>query len=444
MMFLAAIDTTILTTAMPRIVKILGQAELYHWCFTAFMLMSTIALPFFGRMADQKGIRPCMFVAGGLFLSGSAACMFATSMPMLIAGRALQGLGASGLQSLPMIAFGLLFPPEQRGAKQSMISMVWGFSSLAGPVSGGLIVSYLSWQWIFGLNVLIGLIALMIFWFTFPHSDRAPQKLKLDWTGSALMSLSLSGFLLLSGQQIPSFNGVSWLAMIGLFAVFLWQQSKSTAPFIPLHPFQNISFRAACVLGFTTNLVGFAALTYVPLYLQGVLLQSPEQSGLILTPMMLAWPIASTVSGIQLNRLGFRNLLLMGGFFLTLSMSAWAGIAAGLPIPAMLLWCVCLGLGMGLVTPPLLIAVQTVVERHEIGVSSSTLVLIRNIGATLGVTVMGTLQVQSQASIGLQQALFWVFVCLGAFSLVSWIAAFSMPNLGPQALKEQAEKITTS
>lgn len=445
MLFLAAIDTTILSTAMPRIVVLLGQPELYHWAFTAFMLTSTLALPFFGRMADQIGIRPCMLVAGSVFLAGSALCMAVNQMPLLILGRAIQGLGAAGLQGLPMIAFGVLFPPEERGSKQSLISMVWGFSSLAGPISGAWLVSYLSWRWIFGLNVVIGLIALTMFWFSFPHQDTRQASQGTDYLGALLLMLGLSGLILLTNQALPVLETIpalrigGFVAVIGLMIAFLFRQKASSAPLIPLHPFVQPTYSASCLLGFTTNFVGFAALTYIPFYLQQVMGRNPEQSGLVFTPMMLAWPIASAVAGFGLNRMGFRQLCLIGCGLLLASMAAWSAIAAGTGLPGLVFWCICLGLGMGAVTAPLLIAAQTVVARHEIGVASATLVLLRNIGATLGVSLMGAIQVQTEPAVGAQASLLGVFGCLTLFSLCSLGGSLAMPNQPPAHIQREQD-----
>lgn len=443
MLFLAAIDTTILSTAMPRIVELLGQPELYHWAFTAFMLTSTLALPFFGRMADQIGIRPCMLVAGSVFLAGSAICMVVNQMPLLILGRAIQGLGAAGLQGLPMIAFGVLFPPEERGSKQSLISMVWGFSSLAGPLSGAWLVSYLSWRWIFGLNVVLGLLALTIFWFSFPRQQASPHSAGIDYASALLLMLSLSGLILLSNQAIPALatplpRSLGFVAVVAVTAGFLLRQQRSPAPLIPLHPFGMPTFAASCLLGFITNFVGFAALTYIPFYLQQVMQRSPADTGLIFTPMMLAWPIASAAAGFGLNRAGFRWLCLLGCGLLVISMGAWSAIAAGWSLPGLILWCICLGLGMGTVTAPLLIAAQTVVARHEIGVASATLVLLRNIGATLGVSLTGAIQVQTAPALGVQASLLAVFGCLSLFAVSSLISSLAMPNQPPASLQRDS------
>lgn len=438
MMFLAAIDTTILSTAMPRIVNLLGYPELYHWAFTAFMLTSTLALPFYGRLADRIGIRTCMLIAGTVFLLGSALCTVAGHMYVLIAGRALQGLGASGLQGLPLIAFGLLYPPEQRGAKQSLISMVWGFSSLAGPVTGGYLVTYFSWRWVFGFNLPLGLFALLIFWWRFPRQHVRPPRGRLDGLSAGLLLSGLSSLILLSAMDATSFQSLGYGASAVLIALFIWRQRHAPDPLIPLAPFARPVYQLACLLGVSSSFVGFAALTYVPYYLQEVLGFAPERTGLVLTPMMLAWPISSAVAGFQLNRLGFRTLVIIGSFSLCVSMAAWTAMACGLELPLLELWCIALGIGMGCLTPPVLVAAQTVVPLAQMGVASSTLVLLRNIGSTLGVSLMGALQVQFQAALGQQLALGWVFACLLIFSLLTLISALLMPAQTPQQLSQSS------
>jgi len=436
MMFLAAIDTTILAAAMPEIVRLLGQPELYHWGFTAFMLCSTLALPFFGKWADQIGVRRCMLVAGLIFLLGSGLCTLADNMWMLIVGRAVQGLGAAGLQGLPLIAFGVLYPPEQRGAKQGLISIVWGFSSLAGPATGGFLVAYLSWRWIFGLNVFIGLVALAIFWYTFPKSSPAADPKKIDWPSAGLLLAGLSSLIVLPSMGLQAgASTLAYLLCFTLLASLVWRQRRIANPLVPLQHFASPVYQLSVLLGFTAFFVGFSALTYIPLYLQRVLSYSPEQIGLILTPMMLTWPLASALAGRWLNRLGFRNWAVLGSGFLSLSMLGWALIASGFALPGLLFWCICMGLGMGCLTPTMLVAAQSIAPPTEIGVASSTLVLLRNIGTTLGVSLMGALQIQVQIEHGVQTSLAWVFGCLAVFALLNLISSFKMPACAPAELE---------
>ncbi len=447
MLFLAAIDTTVLTTAMPLIVKKLGYPELYHWVFTAFMLCSTLVLPFYGKFADDIGIKRCMIVAGGIFIAGSALCGVASNMPLLVASRALQGLGAGGIQGLTMIAFGVLFPPEERGAKQSLISIVWGFSSLAGPVSGGYIVRHLSWRWIFGITVIIGLVALTIFILRFPEAEvpqngpLARRRKALDTPSIALLMTGLSGFILLSSVhdgrlQLLGYSGVGLLLWR-----FLRRQSRIETPLIPLHLFEKPLYCLSCLIAFSAFFVGFAALTYIPMYLQDVSGFGPERAGFYMTPMMLAWPVASAGAGFLLNRLGLRWPVLMGSTLCFIGMLGWGLMAAGV-IPhvpqALLGWCLIFGFGMGCLTAALLVTAQTIVAPSEIGVASSTLILLRSIGTTLGISLMGNLQVLTTPTLGLSSALALVFGLLTYFSLANVIAALRMPNMSPAQLSKIA------
>ncbi len=434
MLFLAAIDTTILVTAMPRIVDILGDQHLYHWAFTAFMLSSTLALPFYGKLADEVGIRRCMIVAGLIFIIGSAACGLAQNMPQLIFGRAFQGLGAAGIQGLTMIAFGVLYTPEERGSKQSLISMVWGFSSLAGPVSGGYLVSYLSWRWIFGLNVILGLTALLIFILCFPRS--VPQSSKrLDWIGSFLLIVSLTSLILLTENSDGS-------VLLGYFAIglcligFVWQERRSSSPLIPPQLFHQPIYLLAVLIGFSAYFLGFSALTYIPFYLQNIRNYSPEQTGLIMTPMMFAWPLASAIAGYQLNKSGFRRPVVLGTGLCVAAILAWLLIALGWQVPYLFLWCILLGAGMGCLTSSLMVAVQTVVPSHQIGIASATFVLIRNIGTTLGISLMGALQIQSQAVGGLTHSLILVFAYLLCLGLINLFCSLQMSTLSPAQLNQ--------
>ncbi|MEZ0372947.1 MAG: MFS transporter, partial [Candidatus Sericytochromatia bacterium] len=306
----------------------------------------------------------------------------------------------------------------------------------AGPISGAWLVSYLSWRWIFGLNVALGLLALAIFWFSFPPREVSGSH-ALDWRGALLLTLGLGGLILLTSQALPEsalVKAPGFALVLALLLGFVWSQRSASAPLIPLHPFKLPAYQASCLLGFSTNFVGFAALTYIPFYLQQVMQRTPADTGLIFTPMMVAWPIASALAGLGLNRLGFRSLCLLGCGFMVLSMLAWSAIAAGLGLPGLVFWCVCLGLGMGAVTAPLLIAAQTVVARHEIGAASATLVLLRNIGATLGVSLMGALQVRTMPGIGLQPSLMLIFVALAGFALTAVFSSLAMPACSPADL----------
>ena len=437
MLFLAAIETTILSTAMPKILLSLGSPELYPWAFAAFLIASTIATPFYGKFADAVGIRKCMFVAAALFLGGAALCGSAQTMPQLVAFRAIQGLGASGLMGLTMIAFGVLFTPEERGAKQSLVSLVWGISSLLGPLLGGLIVTYSSWRWIFWFNVPLGLLACAVFYAKFPHQARSERPFQMDWVGSLLLFSGLLLFMLNFSINHP-IVWVGYPVSALLLAAFAWQQRSSNSPLIPLRHFQRPTFAISVLLGFGASVTMFTALTYVPLYLQEVRHFSPTQAGFVLTPMMIAWPLMSTAAGLLMNRLRFRKLVVVGATLMALGFLCWALPDPGHPLWLIGLYSGLLGGGMGAIASVTIVAAQVSVPTHEVGAASGSINLFRNIGSTLGVNALGALQVRVMQQSNLPTSLQLVFQILLVISVVCVLVAVAMPALSPAQAARQA------
>lgn len=437
MLFLAAIDTTILSTAMPRVITELSGSELYHWVFAAFMVASTVATPFYGKFADLIGIRRCMLVAVILFLLGSALCGASRSMPQLIAARALQGLGASGLIGLTMIAFGVLFPPEERGARQSLVSVVWGLSSLVGPLLGGVLVTLMSWHWIFWLNLPLGLLTTGVFYFSFPsHSAPTTAHRPFDWLGSLLLllGLTLGMFSLAAGQLRFWPLGLGALLLLWGFAL---RQRQAPDPLISPHFFALPVVQTALALALFTNITMFTALTYVPLFIQEVMLRSPTEAGLVLTPMMLAWPLASAGAGLRVNQLGFRRLVLVGAALMLTGLSCWAWLdMSQQPLLLTAVYSALLGCGMGMITSMLIIAVQVAVRPGEIGSISAILNLSRNIGSSGGVSALGALQVLLANSWGTAGSLQSVFMLLWVLGILCLLLAFRMPAHTPVELAQ--------
>lgn len=389
--FLSAVDATIVGTAMPKVVGAIGGMDLYPWAFSAFMLASTLATPFFGRFADLYGVRRLMFVAVAVFLVGSALCGAAGTMLQLVIYRAIQGIGAGGILNTTFIAFGHLFPPESRGKAQSLLSMVWGISSLVGPLTGGLMVTHFPWPWIFWINLPVGALAAFMIYIGMPRHEAAHRAHRMDWTGAVLLVVGLLGLMLAMTAREPIFQ-LGW--PIGLLAMgaFLWHESRCEEPLVPLAPFKNRLFASSALVGFLSCLTMFAALTYVPLYVQGALGRSAPEAGMVLTPMMVAWPIAGATAGWLLNRAGFRNLVVTGAALM------FAGFAL-LSMPGLKgeLWLIgaqaaLLGAGMGFITATTMVSVQVSAPRHQLGASSSALVLARNIGGALGLSLLGGLQ----------------------------------------------------
>lgn len=392
--FLSAVDATIVGTAMPKVVGAIGGMDLYPWAFSAFMLASTIATPFYGRFADLYGVRRLMFVAIGVFLIGSALCGGAQTMLQLVLFRAIQGIGAGGILNTTFIAFGTFFPPEARGRAQSLLSAVWGISSLVGPLTGGLMVANFAWPWIFWINLPVGVVATVLIYLGMPRHEAAHRAHRMDWTGAVLLVVGLLSLMLALTAREPVFQ-LGWPVGLVAMGAFLWHESRCPEPLVPLTPFKNRLFASSALVGFLSCLTMFAALTYVPLYVQGALGRTAPEAGMVLTPMMVSWPIAGALAGWMLNRLGFRTLVVTGAAF----MVAGFGLLAFTDLKADMIWlgaqASLLGAGMGFITATTMVSVQVSVPRHQLGASSSTLVLARNVGGALGLSLLGGLQLMA-------------------------------------------------
>jgi EmrB/QacA subfamily drug resistance transporter len=398
-LFLSAIDSTIVNTAMPVVVSSIGGMELYPWTFSGFMLASTVVMPFFGKFADLVGVRRCLIAAIAVFILGSAACGAAPTMGWLVAARALQGLGAGGITTLTFVAFGQLFPPETRGRAQGLVSMVWGVSSLLGPLAGGLIVTWAPWPWVFWVNVPTGALALAFIVWAYPRVEAPHRPHRI----SALDGVLLIGGLaaLLSALSAPtdlmlrgSARAAAAYALVGVGALgwFVRRQLRAEEPLVPLDVFRNPIFALSSAIGVGACFTMFAALTYVPLMLQGAWGRSAPEAGAAMTPMMLAWPLSATLAGFAVNRAGFRVLVVAGTATMALGYALlWRGFGDG-SVPLTSATSALLGAGMGFVAATTLVAAQVAVPRRVIGTASATLALTRNLGAAVGVLTMGVIQ----------------------------------------------------
>jgi MFS family permease len=387
---LSAVDGTIVSTAMPRVTAQIGGLDLYAWIFASFMLANTAATPVFGRFADRHGVRPTMAWALLIFLGASALAGLAATMPQLIACRALQGAGVGGMVTVAYTAFGLLYPASQRGRVQSYVSLVWGVASLGGPMLGGLMVTYLPWAWIFWINLPLGVLVVA-----------------------------------LAGRGLP---GPQNLPLAGP------QRSPETSLW------HNRSFVVAVLLGFGACATMFTAINYLPLFVQGVQGRGAAEAGAVLTPMMVAWPLASAVAGAAMNRLGFRPLVVFGALLMVFGYAIIAlPLVAEAPwrlvLPALLV-----GAGMGLITPTILVACQLAVPRHRIGVASAWLGVGRNLGGACGLALLGELQIcvlhagVALPGTSLRISLEAVFAGCAVVALLCVMLALLMPALRPTDL----------
>jgi len=392
-LFLASMESTVVSTGMPTIVSQLGGLESYSWVFTAFMLASTTTVPLYGKLSDLFGRRPVFVAAMAIFLIGSALCGLAATMPQLIAFRTIQGIGAGGLLPLVFIIIGDLFSLEQRARLQGLFSGVWGISSITGPLLGGFIVDQASWQWIFWINIIPGLAATAIVWFAWIDRARAhdaPPR-SIDYAGALLLTAGAVALLMSLTDLGASWALPTLAGALALFGALVWVERRASDPVLPIGLFRDRMFLVACGHGILAGCAVFGGATFVPLYVQGVLGTSATEAGAALMPMLLAWVFSSI--------LGTR-LLLWAGYH-TIALAGMAALVIG-AFPLMfldtqtnrLLLMTSLGLmgfGMGFSIPAFLIAVQSTVERSKLGTATSTLQFSRSIGGAFGIGIMGAI-----------------------------------------------------
>jgi EmrB/QacA subfamily drug resistance transporter len=388
-MLLAALNQTIVATALPRIVGDLGGMEHYSWVFTAYMLAATVTTPIYGRLSDVHGRRR-FFVAGILiFMAGAVVSGLAGSMAQLVAGRAVQGLGAGALIPLAVATIGDLIPPSERGRWQGLTGAVFGFASVIGPTTGGWISDHADWRWVFFVSLPVGLVALAVVVATLkipPHPERGT---KVDYAGAALLTLGLTSGLLAIVQGGPAeLYAVSALVL----AVFVWWERRVDQPVVPVELFSSRVFTASNLAGFAVGVGMFGAIMFVPLYVQDVLASSATASGLVLTPLMLAMMVTSVGSGQVITRTGrYRWALIAGPVIMGAGFLLLATMTATSPRMHATAAMIVTGLGLGLLLQNLVLVVQNGVPTRHIGAATSAVQFSRSIGGTIGVSIMGAI-----------------------------------------------------
>ncbi|KUF20030.1 MDR family MFS transporter [Streptomyces silvensis] len=395
-MLLAALDQTIVSTALPTIVSDLGGLEHLSWVVTAYMLAATAATPLWGKLGDQYGRKKLFQTAIVIFLIGSALCGVAQNMPQLIGFRALQGLGGGGLMVLSMAIVGDLVPPRERGKYQGLFGAVFGATSVLGPLLGGVFTEHLSWRWVFYVNLPIGVVALAVIAAAL-HIPASRARHTIDYLGTFLIA-SVAACLVL----VASLGGTTWawgsariigLAVLGvLLAVwFVAVERKAAEPVIPLKLFRIRTFTLSAVISFVVGFAMFGAMTYLPTFLQVVRGVSPTMSGVHMLPMVAGLLIASTVSGQIVSRTGrWKVFPVAGTAVTTLGLLLLHQLNENSPTGEMSAYFFVFGLGLGLVMQVLVLIVQNAVDYEDLGVATSGATFFRSIGASFGVAIFGT------------------------------------------------------
>jgi EmrB/QacA subfamily drug resistance transporter len=397
-MLLAALNQTIVATALPAIVADLGGVEHYSWVFTAYMLGVTVTVPIYGRLSDVYGRRPFFAGAIVIFMAGAVIGGTAGSMTQLVIARAVQGLGAGGLIPLAMAVIGDLVPPHDRGRWQGLTGAVFGTASVLGPLSGGWIADHTDWRWVFFVSLPVGFLALAVVLTTLripPHPERATR---VDYSGAVLLAIGLTAELLaiMRGGEAAPWGSAQILALLAaglvLLTVFAWHERRVEHPIVPISLFRIRTFSAAGGAGFAVGAAMFGAIMFVPLFVQGVLQDSATDSGLVLTPLMLALVVTSVGSGQIISRTGrYRWALVSGPIVMALGFLLLAGLDSSSGRGAATLGMVVLGLGLGLTMQNLVLVVQNAVPSRDLGAATSAGQFFRTTGGAIGVSIMGAM-----------------------------------------------------
>ncbi|MER6497485.1 DHA2 family efflux MFS transporter permease subunit [Streptomyces sp. BK205] len=395
-MLLAALDQTIVSTALPTIVSDLGGMEHLSWVVTAYLLASTAATPLWGKLGDQYGRKRLFQTAIVIFLIGSALCGMAQDMPQLIAFRALQGLGGGGLMVLSMAIVGDLVPPRERGRYQGLFGAVFGATSVLGPLLGGLFTEHLSWRWVFYVNLPVGVVALAVIAVVL-RIPRRSAKHVIDYLGTFLIAAVATCLVL-----VASLGGTTWgwgspqivgLAVLGvlLAVAFVAVERRAAEPVLPLKLFRIRTFALSAVISFIVGFAMFGAMTYLPTFLQVVQGVSPTMSGVHMLPMVFGLLLSSTVSGQIVSRTGrWKVFPVAGTAVTTLGLLLLHRLDEGSSTWVMSLYFCVFGLGLGLVMQVLVLIVQNAVSYEDLGVATSGATFFRSIGASFGVAIFGT------------------------------------------------------
>jgi EmrB/QacA subfamily drug resistance transporter len=404
--FLASLDQTIVSTAMPRIVADLGGFSKFTWITTAYLVASTTIVPIVGKLTDMYG-RKSFFIGGIIiFLAGSVLAGLSQTMNQLIVFRGIQGLGGGIMMANAFVSIGDLFPPSERGKYQGFVAAVFGFSSVIGPTMGGFITDTLSWHWIFFINLPLGIPAIGLFIRFFPQRKLSGVRHKLDMLGMATLMLAVVSLLLglsWGGVQYPwtspQIIGMLVFAAV-MTAAFIAVELRAPEPIMPFEIYKNRTVTLSLIATFFTGFAMFGGIVFIPLYSQGVLGASATSSGSFLTPMMLGIVLSSTLSGQILSRWGghYRLQGLVGVGVMATGMILFSRMTAETSFAQAVVSIVIIGLGLGTTFPVFTIAVQNAVPYRQIGVVTSATQFYRQIGGTLGLALLGALMTRQFAS----------------------------------------------
>ena len=393
---LVAIDSTILATAVPAIVDDLGGFTQFPWLFSIYLLAQAVSVPVYAKFSDLVGRKPIMLIGIAAFVLGSVLCGVAGSMPMLIAARAIQGLGAGAVQPTSMTIIGDLYTVEERARVQGYVASVWAVSAVVGPALGGIFVDFVSWRWIFFVNVPLGAVAAWMLWRKFSE-DVPRRRHRIDVAGGILLTAGSSLLILglLEGGVLWPWTSAPSVAILATGAAaiiaFAAVERRAAEPMLPGWAFGSRVLNSTSLASLAIGVMLIGLTSYVPLFVQSVLGTGATVAGFALAALTIGWPLAASIAGRIYLRIGFRNTALIGGAVAIVGAALLLTLSARSSVWTVAATCFVVGLGMGLIASPTLVAAQSAVDWQSRGVVTGTTMFARSMGSAIGVAVFGAI-----------------------------------------------------
>lgn len=415
-MLLGAIDQTIVATAGPTIISDLGGISLYAWVFSAYILTQTVSMPIFGKLSDLYGRKKFFLLGLVIFITGSILSGAAQNINQLIVFRAIQGIGSGAFFPVALAVIGVVFPPRLRGRVQGVFATVFGIAAVVGPSAGTFIVQTLNWRWIFYVNLPLGIASVFLILFGLSESRNIGMKSVIDWLGIVLLT-GWVGFLsfgfLSGGSTFPWYSVEETATFLGagaLFVAFIFVERRSEDPVLPLDLFKTRTVSAASAVSFLRGVAFFGAVTFIPLFVQAGMGRLIGDGSLVLNALLIPMIVGAILGGQLSTRIGYRNITVGGLGIMTIGMYLMTFLSSTVALTQLMTAAAIMGFGVGVTFPTVLIAIQFSVDRKRIGVASSLSQFMGNLGGTIGLAILGTLQTnvfgtrltQSNAQIPLQ------------------------------------------